>query len=111
MRWLLAISLLLLLACTAHGQQGDTLPQGTEVVTAPAGLMLIYAHPEPEPEVLYELEYGPVGGPYEIEQTTETYYLQEGLEPGTAYEARFRKIEGDEVGEWSEWVQVETLEE
>ena len=82
---------------------GNVLPQSGERQQAPEGLRII--------ETIYEIEYGPVGGPYEISQTRQTQYLQENLEPGTEYEARYRTIINNEPGEWSEWVQVETLEE
>ena len=60
----------------------------------------------------YEIEYGPVGGPYQTAQTGDvTQFLQDNLEANTQYEARVRRIEGADTSHWSDFVQVWTLED
>ena len=113
-KWLFVILLLLPLSCFAqerwelvieHDTQVEVQveeQQGT-VLSAPTGFLLLYQY--------YEIEVGLVGGPYEIKRTDDVYYLYDDLEPGIEYEARARMVKDGETGAWSEWVQVQTLEE
>jgi hypothetical protein len=111
-KWLIIFILLLPLVCSAqdeweliieHDTQVEVHTEEQQALSAPLGLAILHQY--------YEIEVGPLGGPYLIKRTYDVYYLYDDLEPGVEYEARARSVENGKPGTWSEWVQVQTLGE